>query len=327
MDRMLKELAEYFQHNDGFAVVAHTSPDRDTLGSSLALFHSLRLMGKQAAVICSDPVPKVYHFLAGAGEIFTPEQAPHFSNIVAVDCADRKRMGRAMCLLDKAGYSINIDHHLTNDSYADKNLVDATAAATGEIMFRLLSLLEPGINQQIAACLYTAIITDTGNFSYSNTTENTFRTAAELLRCGVDVAQINTRVFRTVSYVKTKLMGLAIERMELLCGGRLGLCGLSNQQMQKLGATGEDTEGIIDVIRDVETVELAVLIRETEDGLCRVSLRSKSSCDVSVLAAGFGGGGHEQAAGMSIPGGLEQAREKVLQRAVALLEGSVWKAL
>ena len=163
---VLRSIAAFIKENDGFTVIAHTSPDGDTLGASLALYGTLKRMGKRAEIVCEQPVPHVYAFLPGADAICLPEQAVGMENAIAVDCADLARMGAAGRLFQAAKRTCNIDHHITNDSYAAFNAVDAEAAATGEIIAALAALLLPKIDDAIATCLYTALLTDTGNASY-----------------------------------------------------------------------------------------------------------------------------------------------------------------
>ena len=179
----------------------------------------------------------------------------------------------------------------------------------------------------MATCLYAALATDTGNFSYRNTTPDTFRIMAELLESGLDLPALNQRLFRTTSLPRLRINALAIDRLELYCNNRLGFCTLSIADLASLGATREDCESVIDIIRDIDTVEVAAFLREGMDGAVRVSMRGKTSADVSRVAQRFGGGGHRLAAGCTIRTTLEEARALLLPELEALLEGegNAWK--
>ncbi len=315
----LSYIASFLQARDGFTILCHVSPDGDTLGSALALYAALQRMDKRAQVVCQDAVPAVYRFLPGADALRFPEQAERLPNVICVDCAAKDRLGSALKLLEAAEHSINIDHHLTNDAYADDNCIMDTAA-TGEIIFDLLEMLNM-IDAAAATCLYTALMTDTGNFSYANTTPETLHKAAELLEDGADNAYINTCVYRMVPLRKTRLLALALEKLELYCDGKLGVIRISQQDMKKVGASSEDMEGIIDHVRDIDTVELAVVVRESsQPGTGKISMRSKNNADVSTIAVRMGGGGHMRAAGYTDHGSFEQICERAIEMSRALLE-------
>lgn len=312
---ILKSIAEHLLKEDGFTIITHESPDGDTLGSSLALFHALRKLNKSAEVVCCDPVPKNYLFLPGIEEVRLPQDAKRYPNVIAVDCADKLRMGCAGIFFKDAKSSVNIDHHGTNDHYAELNDVSPECAATGERMYHLLALLIGELDTTIATCLYTALMTDTGNFSYSNTTPDTLHTAAELLAYHVDHATLNRKIYRSSPFYKVKLQGKAIANMELFCEGKLAVTVLTQADMESCGATSEDTEGIVDIVRDIDTVEVAMFFKESSKGGYRVSLRSKEYVDVSVIAMAEGGGGHVHAAGCSIKDDFEKGYQRLLSAA------------
>lgn len=323
---VLRGIAAFIKENDGFTVIAHTSPDGDALGASLALYGALRRMGKRAQIVCEQPVPHGYTFLPGAEAVRLPEQAVRTENAIAVDCADFARMGAAGRLFEAAERTCNIDHHVTNASYAAYNAVDAEAAAAGEIVAALIELLLPEIDAALATCLYTALLTDTGNFAYSNTRPATLHMAARLLACGADNTEINRQVYRTVPFAKQKLLGRALGHMELLCEGRLGVSYVTLADFAQTGAGEEDTEGIIDHVRDIEGVEAAAFLRETQEGAFKVSLRSKRAADVGAAAQTLGGGGHKHAAGYTAQGPFEAAYAEVVAVCTRALR-DVWKEL
>ena len=323
---MRKTAVEFIREFDDFLLIAHVSPDGDTLGSCPALYCALLKLGKRAQIACADPVPKTYRFLPHADRIAAPEDTAPFSCAIAVDCADLLRTGRCAPLLSGAQHTLNIDHHGTNPNFGESNYVEI-AAATGELVYHIIRELGLNPDEEMATCLYAALATDTGNFSYRNTTPDTFRIMAELLESGLDLPALNQRLFRTTSLPRLRINALAIDRLELYCNNRLGFCTLSLADLASLGATREDCESVIDIIRDIDTVEVAAFLREGLDGAVRVSMRGKTSADVSRVAQRFGGGGHRLAAGCTIRTTLEEARALLLPELEALLEGegNAWK--
>lgn len=315
----IQEIALYLQAQDAFTIMAHVSPDGDTLGSSLALFCALGRMGKKVQVVCENPVPAIYAFLPGADAVLLPEQAESLPNAISVDCAAQDRLGKAAPLFSRAVHTINIDHHVTNPLYADMNYVEEKAAV-GEIMYTLLVRLGQ-MDRAIATCLYTAIMTDTGNFSYANTTADTYRTAALLVEAGADNAAVNRAVYRTVPYRKIKLLGAVLNSVQLYCEGRLGVATITQADLARAGATSEDVEGIIDYVRDIDTVELAVLVRESSlPNTGKISLRSKNYANVCSIGARMGGGGHRRAAGYTDHGEFSAICARAVDMARAALE-------
>ena len=314
---MLGAAAAFIRAHEDFMLIAHVSPDGDTLGSCLALRLALQALRKTVQVVCEDPVPVIYRFLPGVEAVVRPQEARQAEAVITVDCADRARTGEAALYLDAAA-TLNIDHHETNTGYCADNYVEHVAA-TGELIYQLFPALGVPLDQAAAECLYTALITDTGNLSYSNTTPDTLRITAELLETGIDLPELNRAIYRTVPYPKVKLLGCVIRNMTLYGGGRIGFSFVTLDDLHESGASAEDTEGAIDFIRDIDTVELAALLRDCEDGTVRVSLRGKRSADVSRIAKAFGGGGHRLAAGCTIHAELAKACKETLLQAEALL--------
>lgn len=320
----MKAIAELISANDSFTIISHTSPDGDTLGSSLALYIALKTLGKTAEVVCDYPVPHIYAFLPYCQEYKTPDTARGYDTVICVDCADIGRLGESAKLFSAAKRTANIDHHPTNSSFADINIVDGNAAAAGELIFTLVcALLRKSVDLplSISECLYTALMTDTGCFSYSNTAPGTFYTAAKLREGGVDTCRINRMVYRTVPYAKQKLLGLALSKTELFCSGKAAYACILKSDIESVGASEEATEGIIDHLRDIEGVEAAVLARGADDSntVFKISLRSKEYVDVGKISASLGGGGHKFAAGYTSKDGQEKT-ETVIK---ALIKASL----
>lgn len=317
---MRNDAVEFFRSHNDMTLIAHVSPDGDTLGSCLGLYHALSSAGKRVQVVCSDPVPATYRILPGAETVLLPSAARKTAAAASIDCADIARTGDAKTLFSEATDTLNVDHHGTNDSYAKANYV-RICAATAELAFEIIRELEIPLNVEIASCLYTGITTDTGNFAYSNTTPDTFRIAAELLAAGIKLPELNQALFRTIPLRKLRLRALAVERARFACDQRIIVSALSVADYRACGATGEDTEGVIDSLRDIDTVEIAAFLHETEDGAIRVSMRGKRYADVSTIATKYHGGGHKLAAGCTLHAPLETAWDTILEETCRLLDG------
>ena len=305
----LDRAVRFIQSHRSFYLAAHQSPDGDTLGSCLALRRALLALGKDATVVCADPVPEYLTFLDGADTVQSADGLlPPREAVLFVDCADHRRTGSLEAILETAPYQFCIDHHGTNPRMSKDGDWVEEVGATGELVLKLLEAIDAPIDREIAAALYTAISTDTGNFSYSNTTADTFCACAKLMAYGVDLPELNRVLFRSMHLSKARLIAYVLTEMQLYCGGRLAIASIPQAVLSEYGATKADCEGLIDYLRDVDTVEVACVLRE-EDGAVRVSMRSKRFCDVAAVGKRFGGGGHLRAAGCTLYRPLPAAAE------------------
>ncbi|MBO4562971.1 MAG: bifunctional oligoribonuclease/PAP phosphatase NrnA [Clostridia bacterium] len=305
---------------DSFSILTHVSPDGDTLGSALAMHILLTGMGKKAEVICEEPVPHIYKYLPRAYKVVLPERAKGYDCVIAVDCADMQRFKKAEHIFRNAAFTMAIDHHFTNKGYADANLICPEASAACEVVYELYKLMDRPIDYAAAVCLYTGIVTDTGNLTYSNTTPRCIRMVAEMYENGLNITEINRNIYRTIPFSKTRLQGFVLSNMKLEQEGRVGIATLTVADMDRFGATNEDCEGIVDSVRDVESVKVAIFIREGRDGTFKVSLRSKECADVGRIAGKYGGGGHAAAAGYTSREPLSTTIANVLRDAAEELE-------
>jgi phosphoesterase RecJ-like protein len=291
--------------NDRFLVVSHENPDGDSLGSLLATALALRQLGKDAVMYLSGdtPLPREYAFMPLDDVTRQVPDDVADRVLVAVDCAKADRIGPDPGLLMDTKLKVDIDHHHDNSRFGDVNLIVAEASSTGEVLRDVFRELGVEITPEIAEPLYIALVTDTGRFQYTNTTPKALRLAAELVDAGADVHAVFQQVYESVEFAKLKLLARALERAQVLEGGRIVVSVLLRNDFSEVGAVEAYSEGIIDYLRAVEGSELAVLIREPprQDGPTRrVSLRSSvDELDVSAIARRFGGGGHRQAAGFS----------------------------
>jgi phosphoesterase RecJ-like protein len=309
----LQAVADALRSHDRFLLVTHENPDGDALGSLLAAKLGLDSLGKDAEMYLygDAPLPAEYSFL-NLDELLRGAP-PKLGDrvLVALDCANESRMGPDLGLVAQAPVTVDIDHHHDNSRFGDVNLIVADASSTGEVLRDVLHELEVGLTTQIAEALYTALVTDTGRFQYTNTTPKALRLAAELVEAGVDFHRIFQALYESIDFIKFKLIGKAAERAQVFEGGRLVISYLLWSDFIELGAAEASAEGVIDPLREIDGAEVVALIREPprSDGAParKVSLRtSVDEIDVSAIARLSGGGGHRQAAGFSSDRSIEE---------------------
>jgi phosphoesterase RecJ-like protein len=310
-----EEIGRAFREHQRFAILSHVRPDGDALGSQLALALSLKQLGKDVRVWNEDGMLEKYSFLARAQLLTKPPSGPEDVDVaIALDTAIQNRLGTAFQAIRTAKIWINIDHHPSNPSYGDLVYVDPTAPATGQILFELIKSERLPFDRAIAENLYVAISTDTGSFQYPNTTARTFEIAAELVRAGVDVGRINQQVFENYPRRRVELLRELLRTMRFEGGGRVASFSLSLKTAAQLGVLPEDNEGLIDHLRAIRGVIVAVFFEELTDGKVRVSMRSKSEkTDVCAICQKFGGGGHTLAAGARVRGSLAEVEQRILE--------------
>ena len=306
---MLSDAVRFLREHDSFLLIAHVAPDGDALGSCLALQKLLGQMGKQARVICDDPVPHLYAFLPGAGDVLPGDAPADAEAFVAVDCADVGRTGRQWSRKGERP-GLCIDHHVTNPAFADANYIE-DCAATGELVCLLYEALDQPIDPEAGMCLYAAIATDTGNFAYSSVTPRTFSLMSKVMESGFDLPECNRLIYRNQRLQKLRMTARTVENARLYRDGQVIVATLSKAETEAVGGLKADADGIIDSLRDVETVTVACFLREEGENEVKVSLRSKDRVDCAALATVYGGGGHVRAAGATLYTGLSEAEERV----------------
>ncbi|TDX51880.1 DHH family phosphoesterase [Orenia marismortui] len=312
----LVEITNLISQKQRFLITSHVNPDGDNLGSVIALKLVLEQLGKETVVVIDDEIPSCFSFLHSIDEIIRYEDGLDidFDMCFTLDCSDLDRIAKVKNII-KSKAIINIDHHGDNPYFGEYNLVKNTAA-TAEIIYQLIDALEEAkLNKDIAAALATGLITDTGSFRYSNTTSKTHKIMAELLNYDVDTAEISKKVFDTHSYQSLVLRGKVLQNLQIDDSKKIAWVKVSQDLLSEVGATMEDTEGIVNYPRSLAGVEIAILFKETEEEIIRVSLRSNSYFPVDKLAHKFGGGGHPRAAGCSIDANLNEAIEEVVNAA------------
>ena len=311
----LQAVADALRSNDRFLLVTHENPDGDALGSLVATKLALDQLGKDSVMYLygDAPLPKEYGYMDLSGIVREPPPDAAGRVLVALDCANETRMGPDLTLIDDAPLTLDIDHHHDNSRFGDVNLVVGDASSTGEVLRDVFRELGVELTPEIAEALYTAVVTDTGRFQYTNTTPKALRLAAELVEAGADVHRVFQDVYESVEFAKLKLLARALERAQVYEGGRLVVSHLLRSDFTELNVAEAYSEGIIDDLRAVDGAEMAALIREPprrEGPPRRVSLRaSNDELDVSAIARKSGGGGHRQAAGFSSDASVEEITE------------------
>ena len=306
---MLSDAVAFLTKYDSFLLMAHVAPDGDTLGSCLALQKLLQQLGKQAWVVCDDPLPHLYAFLPGADGLLAPDAAVDAQAFVAVDCADVGRTGSQWARVGERP-SLCIDHHITNPGFADVNHIE-DCAATGELITLLYDAFGQPINPEVGACLYTAIATDTGNFAYSSVTPRTFALMGKVMESGFDLPECNRLIYRNQRLQKLRMTARTVENAKLYRDGQVIVATLSKAETEAVDGLKADAEGIIDSLRDVETVVVACFLREEGASEVKLSLRAKDRVDCAALAKVYGGGGHLRAAGATLHMSLAEAEAEV----------------
>jgi len=311
-----EQIGKVLREHQHFAILGHVRPDGDALGSQLALSLSLQQLGKDVRVWNQDGMLEKYSFLPRAELLTKPPATPaHVDVAIALDTAIQNRLGTALAAVGSTKIWINIDHHLSNPGYGDLVIVDVSAPATGEIIFNLIKTQGLPFNHDIAENLYAAISTDTGSFQYPKTSARTFAIAEELVRGGgLDVGKIGQQLYENYPRRRLELLRELLRTMRFTAHDRVANFSLSLQTAADLGVFPEDNEGLIDHLRAVRGVIVAVFFEELAEGKVRVSMRSKDeTVDVCAICQKFGGGGHTLAAGARIRGTLAEVEEKVLE--------------
>jgi len=311
------EIGRALRGHQRFAILGHVRPDGDALGSQLALALSLQQLGKDVRVWNEDGMLEKYSFLPRAELLTKPPSAAEDVDVaIALDTAIQNRLGNTLAAVRSAKIWINIDHHRSNPCYGDLVIVDSTAPATGEIIFNLIKSQGLPLDHDIAENLYAAISTDTGSFQYPKTSARTFDTAAELVRVGsLDVGQISQQLYENYPRRRLELLRELLRTTRFDFGERTASFSLTLKTAANLHVLPEDNEGLIDHLRAIRGVIVAVFFEELADGKVRVSMRSKDEAvDVCAICQKFGGGGHTLAAGARVRGSLADVEKKVLEQ-------------
>jgi phosphoesterase RecJ-like protein len=302
-------------------ITTHTNPDGDAIGSLVAMGLGLDSLNKKITLYNESPIPAVYRFLPSVNRIVRNNNNENYDLAIILDCSDLQRIGNAVSIIKTIPITINIDHHVTNTRFGNFQLIDTSACATAEIIYRLIKQMDVPFGKAIATSIYTGVLTDTGSFRFSNTNKAAFAICQEMVELGVDPYNIAQHVYGTYSLGRIKLLNLALDSIEISDNGKLSIMTITQDMFNETHTQPEDGDGLINYAKRIEDVKVAALIQQHWNGKeksknCNrfhVSLRSDGTVDVAAIAASFGGGGHSSAAGFSIESTLSDAKLQILK--------------
>jgi phosphoesterase RecJ-like protein len=306
-----------FKQWERMVVLPHIHPDGDTIGSSIALYHFLTTLGLETIIVNNDTIPVSLRFLTSEGIVSSEAfealgwEAGSYA-VIVVDGSDLTRVNDRIEIYEKASFSLCIDHHITNEKFADLTWIEPTASSTGELVYELIMANGVEVTSTIARALYVAISTDTGSFKYDNTSANTLRVVADLIDTGFDVQEVIVEVYQNKDVDQVRLLQIALNHLTLHQGGKIGISYIEMRDVLSAQIENYDTDGICESIRDISGLEVAVFLREIKPQIFKVSSRSKHNFDVAKFSMNFGGGGHKKAAGFTMEMSLEEALEAIL---------------
>lgn len=308
---LIEEMIEVLRKAPMVALFSHVSPDGDCVGSMLAIGLALEKLGKKVSFYNPDPVPSYLSFLPGSSRISQELPNPQPKTLMFVDCTDLQRVNLSMSDISQESTVLNLDHHISNQFFGHFNWVDAQASASAEIALTLIKQLGVEIDVDMATNLYTAILTDSGCFEYSNTTAKTHRSTADLLDIGVNLSSIHHNIFDQKPLAQIKLLQCALNGLEIHADGQLAIMILNAEDFRKSGAEQDLSEGLVNQARSIAGVEVAVLLKEVGPLEIKAGLRSNLWLNVNEIAALFGGGGHQRAAGCTFRLSMAEAKRSI----------------
>ena len=317
MENSFSELKDKIANAESIIVFSHVSPDGDTLGSNLAISLMIeKYFNKKVDSTFVGKLPNTYNYLPDFErfiDVQDIDKTKQYDLAIAVDVASKDRMVFGTQIFDNAKVKVNIDHHKTNIGYADINIVEGDAACVGIILYKIFKFWELDIPKDVARCIYTSLLTDTGGFKYENTTPETFMLAADLVRLGVSPSYEFRACYETKPQSMVQFQAYVVSNTVFYNSGKIAFSKITRSDMSKFNATDDYTEGIVEVLRTSKNVEIAAILKETKEGYAKVSLRSKT-VDVTPIVMDFGGGGHTFAAGCTIKKPIAIAVDKLLSR-------------
>jgi len=313
------KISRVIQKNKNFLITSHINLDGDGIGSELALYFILKKLNKKVTILNQDRIPKIYDFLPDSDKVqYWNNNRINPKSIdvgIALDCSSIKRIGRTYEIFKDIKTIINIDHHKSNENFGNLNYLDCSASSVGEIIYELITFLNIDLlDEKISTCLFTAIITDTGSFRYSNVSSKTFGVASHLTRHRIKSHLIANNIYNRSTYPGLKLLGESLLTLEMDDSNYVSWLTITRKMLNDTNANDEDIEGIINIATTLNNVEISILFRETKDNKIKVSFRSKGNFDVNKFAGKFKGGGHTNAAGCLCLGKLDEIKEKILSK-------------
>ena len=308
---MIQKIIKEINSAKSFLLTSHENPDGDAIGSTLALASFLRKTGKEVCVHLCDPVPELYAFMPGVEsvQLHIPDQ--DFDLAFVLDVGELRRAGKAFSQFKRVGKYINLDHHLGCELFGTYNLIDHQAAATGVLVYRILTAFGYKIDLETALCLYISIVTDTGSFHYSNSNREAFMIAGEMVDCGINAWDVAEQIYENQPLKRLELLSLALATLDVINNGLVASITVTTDMFTQVNADPELTDGFVNYPRSIKGVEVAIFFRQINEQSYKVGFRSKGKVNVAKFAALLGGGGHHNAAGCTVDGTLEVVKSKV----------------
>ncbi|MGE0086626.1 MAG: bifunctional oligoribonuclease/PAP phosphatase NrnA [Desulfococcaceae bacterium] len=317
----MEKIISHLKRSKHVFIASHVNPDGDAVGSLIAAALMLETLGKKVTMYNESLIPAVYRFLPDTERIVSDfKEFDTCDTAVVLDCGDIRRVGKIAEHLSRIPVLINIDHHVTNTRFGDLNCIDTQACATAEILYRFITMMNIPVTKALANAIYTGIVTDTGSFRFANTNKAAFSICDEMVAKGVEPYTVAQHLYGTYSLGRLKLLNLALNSIEILHNGQVSFMTLTKDMLEETGTQSEDIDGMIHYAKRIKDVKVAVLIQERCNGLkngqgrnsFHVSLRSDGAVDVAALAASFGGGGHQRAAGFSAEMNLSNLKTGII---------------
>ncbi|MDD4438754.1 MAG: bifunctional oligoribonuclease/PAP phosphatase NrnA [Tissierellia bacterium] len=308
----VKEIFNLINTSDKICIAGHKAPDGDCIGSVMALYNFLKPLNKNITVMMDGIIPYNYKAFTDESVILKNYNNEEYDLLFVLDTSDRKRLGKFEDVLNNSKKTVVIDHHKTNEGFGDINIIDTEMSSTGELLYDVLKASDLDISIEAAVLIYVAVLTDTGKFSYTNTTSHTHRKAAELIDLGVNVSEIDNIVYNSKPSNIVKAFIDCVSGIELYYDNKLGITTITKSILDKNNAEMADVDGVVEYIREIKEVEVSCVLKENDEGT-KVSLRSKNDIDVSAVSVKYKGGGHAKAAGFDLNANVENARRIIIE--------------
>lgn len=311
MTETIQQIIDVIRSSSSFLITTHEGPDGDAVGSSLALASFLRKLGKDVTVHYQDTVPDLYSFLPGTGTVLHHIPDSHYDVSFILDIGERKRAGKEFCAFTRVTTTVNLDHHLSCENFADYNLIDSQAAATGILVYRIAAAYAYHFDRETALCIYTAVITDTGSFRYSNANREAFAVAGEMIECGINAWDVAEQLYENQPLKRLQLLSRCLPTLDIFKDGQAASVAVTSEMFAACDADAELTDGFVNYPRSIHGVEVAIFFRQLDEKKYKVGFRSKGNVNVAAFSAALGGGGHHNAAGCTIEGSLDEVKAQV----------------
>ncbi len=311
MTETIQKIIEVIRSNSTFLLTSHEGPDGDAVGSTLAFASFLRKIGKDVTVHFIDPIPELYAFLPGCDSVLPHIPERRYDVAFVQDIGELRRAGSDFGNFKQIGILINLDHHLSCDNFGVHNLIDSNAAATGVLVYRIATAFGYEIDLDTALCLYTAIITDTGSFRYSNSNREAFTIAGEMIEIGVNAWYVAEQLYENQPRKRLELLAQCLPTLEIIKGGLAASVTVTLDMYLATNAGAELTDGFVNYPRSIQGVEVAIFFRQLEERKFKIGFRSKGKVNVAAFSAVMGGGGHHNAAGCNVEGTLDEVKAVV----------------